>query len=48
MVTAVIGENSAGKSTLADANRAAIDGERIKGKDCLRMARSARSRLEVL
>ena len=48
MVIAVIGENCAGKSTLADEIRAAIDGERIKGKDCLRMAGSARSRLEVL
>ena len=40
MVIAVIGENCAGKSTLAGKIQAAIGGEIITGKDYLRMARS--------
>ena len=40
MVIAVIGENCAGKSTLAGKIQAATGGEIITGKDYLRMARS--------
>ena len=40
MVIAIIGENCAGKSTLAEAVKAELGGEVITGKDYLRMAKS--------
>ena len=40
MVIAIIGENCAGKSTLAEAIKAELGGEVITGKDYLRMAKS--------
>ena len=40
MVVGIIGENCTGKSTLAEAIRAAIGGEIVTGKDYLRMAKS--------
>ena len=53
MVIGVIGENCSGKSTLAEAIRAAVGGEIVTGRDYLRLARSEsaakalfRSRLE--
>jgi ABC-type uncharacterized transport system ATPase component len=41
MLIAIIGENCAGKSTLAEAAKTEIGGEVITGKDYLRMAKSA-------
>ena len=41
MLIAVIGENCAGKSTLAEKIRETLGGEIVTGKDYLRMARSA-------
>ena len=53
MVIGVIGENCSGKSTLAEAIRAAVGGEIVTGRDYLRLAGSEsaakalfRSRLE--
>lgn len=40
MVIGIIGENCAGKSTLAEAVRLAVGGEIVTGKDYLRMAKS--------
>lgn len=40
MVIAIIGENCAGKSTLAEAIKKELGGEVITGKDYLRMAKS--------
>ena len=40
MLIAIIGENCAGKSTLAEAVKAELGGEVITGKDYLRMAKS--------
>lgn len=40
MVIGIIGENCSGKSTLAEAIKAAVGGEIVTGKDYLRMARS--------
>lgn len=40
MVIAVIGENCAGKSTLAEHIRSRLGGEIVTGKDYLRMAKS--------
>lgn len=41
MLIAVIGENCAGKSTLAEKIRETLGGEIVTGKDYLRMAKSA-------
>lgn len=40
MVVAVIGENCAGKSTLAEEIKSRLGGEIVSGKDYLRMAKS--------
>ena len=40
MVIGIIGENCAGKSTLADAIRTQLQAEVITGKDYLRLAKS--------
>ena len=40
MLTAIIGENCSGKSTLAECIKETIGGEIITGKDYLRMAKS--------
>ena len=40
MLIAVIGENCAGKSTLAGAIRSALGGEIVTGRDYLRLAKS--------
>lgn len=40
MVIGIIGENCSGKSTLAEALRAALDAEIVSGRDYLRMAKS--------
>ena len=47
MLIAVIGENCAGKSTLAGAIRSALGGEIVTGRDYLRLAKS-RAEAEAL